>query len=69
MCAIIVDHVIGNFVIKENLNSEGYLRLWLERLVPRKLFSNYQNPEFPAETIWFQQDGTRPILDVKSDSI
>ena len=24
----------------------------------RQLFPSYQNPQLPAETIWFQQDGT-----------
>ena len=54
--------VIDPFFINGNLSSEGYLRLLRESVLPklRKLFSNYQNSELPAETIWFQQDGAPP---------
>ena len=61
-CGVIGYHVIGLFSIDGNLNSKEYLRLLRRRIVPtlRELFSNYQSPELPAETIGFQQDGAPP---------
>lgn len=61
-CGIIGGHVIGPYFINGNLTSERYLLLLQEHIIPelRRLFPNNNNPNLPAEQIWFQQDGAPP---------
>jgi len=66
-CGIIGHHIVGPFFINGNLTSPRYLELLQQRVIPRlrQIFPNYENQHLVAETIWFQQDEHRLILDSK----
>lgn len=61
-CGIIGEHVIGPYFLDGTLTSARYLLLLQESIVPelRRLFPNHDNPNLPAQQIWFQQDGAPP---------
>lgn len=59
---IIRGRIIGPFFLRENLNSNRYLQLLREQIVPalNHLFPNQTNRERPSDEIWYQQDGAPP---------
>lgn len=66
-CGIIGGHIIGPYFIHGNLNSARYLTLLQESIVPdvSRLFPNNNDPNLPAEEIWFQQDGAPPHFGIE----
>lgn len=56
---IIGRNIIGPFFINESLNSERYLVLLQNEIIPAlyNLFPNENHPERLADRVWFQQDG------------
>lgn len=54
--------IVGPFFIEGTLNSEKYLDLLQNYIIPSvsALYPNDENPNIPADSIWFQQDGAPP---------
>ncbi|VEN42073.1 unnamed protein product, partial [Callosobruchus maculatus] len=59
---IVGNHIVGPFFIDGNLNGDKYLELLQNYVVPTlaNLHPDPANPQVPANTIWFQQDGAPP---------
>ena len=57
---IIGDHIVHLFFINGILTSDKYRQLLQQSINSRlrQVFPNYANSNLPAESIWFQQDGS-----------
>lgn len=59
---IVGTSIVGPFFIEGTLNSVNYLDLLQNYIIPNltALYPNGENPNIPADSIWFQQDGAPP---------
>lgn len=59
---IVGNTIVGPFFIDGSLNGDKYLDLLQHQIIPAlaALYPHHQNPQLPANSLWFQQDGAPP---------